>query len=97
MINIFVGNLSYQATEDDLQQAFSQFGAVDRVAIVRDRESGQSRGFGFVEMPNDEEASTAILALNGRDMRGRSIKVNEARPREDRPPGGGFSHRGPRS
>ncbi len=89
MTNIFVGNLSYQATEDDLQSAFSQFGAVDRVSIVRDRESGQSRGFGFVEMPNTEEASTAIMALNGREVKGRAIKVNEARPREERAPGGG--------
>ena len=88
MTNIFVGNLSYQATEDDLQSAFSQFGAVDRVSIVRDRESGQSRGFGFVEMPNDEEAGTAIMALNGREVKGRAIKVNEARPREERTSGG---------
>ena len=89
MTNIFVGNLSYQATEDDLQSAFSQFGAVDRVSIVRDRESGQSRGFGFVEMPNSEEAGTAIMALNGREVKGRAIKVNEARPRDERPSGGG--------
>jgi len=88
MTNIFVGNLSYQATEDDLQSAFSQFGAVERVSIVRDRESGQSRGFGFVEMPNDEEAGTAIMALNGREVKGRAIKVNEARPREERTSGG---------
>jgi cold-inducible RNA-binding protein len=88
MTNIFVGNLSYQATEDDLQSSFSQFGAVERVSIVRDRESGQSRGFGFVEMPNDEEAGTAIMALNGREVKGRAIKVNEARPREERGAGG---------
>ena len=88
MTNIFVGNLSYQATEDDLQSAFSQFGAVERVSIVRDRESGQSRGFGFVEMPNEEEAGTAIMALNGREVKGRAIKVNEARPREERTSGG---------
>ena len=88
MTNIFVGNLSYQATEDDLQSAFSQFGAVERVSIVRDRESGQSPGFGFVEMPNDEEAGTAIMALNGREVKGRAIKVNEARPREERTSGG---------
>jgi RNA recognition motif-containing protein len=96
MTNIFVGNLSYQATEDDLQSAFSQFGAVDRVSIVRDRETGQSRGFAFVEMPNPEEASTAIMALNGREMRGRAIKVNEARPRESRPAGGGYGQRSQR-
>jgi cold-inducible RNA-binding protein len=89
MTNIFVGNLSYQATEDDLQSAFSQFGAVDRVSIVRDRETGQSRGFGFVEMSNGDEANTAILALNGREVKGRAIKVNEARPREERSSGGG--------
>lgn len=89
MTNIFVGNLSYQATEDDLQHAFSQFGAVDRVSIVRDRETGQSRGFGFVEMANPEEANTAIAALNDREVKGRAIKVNQARPKEERTPGGG--------
>jgi RNA recognition motif-containing protein len=95
MTNIFVGNLSYQATEEDLQGAFSEFGAVDRVSIVRDRESGQSRGFGFVEMPSAEEAGAAIEALNGHPLRGRAIKVNEARPREDRPAGGGYDRSRP--
>lgn len=98
MTNIFVGNLSYQATEDDLHSAFSQFGAVERASIIRDRESGQSRGFGFVEMPNADEAGTAITGLNGRELRGRAIKVNEARPREERPSGGGgYRSRPPRN
>jgi RNA recognition motif-containing protein len=89
MTNIFVGNLSYQATEADIEAAFSQFGAVDRVSIIRDRESGQPRGFAFVEMSNAEEAANAIAALNGREIGGRAVNVNEARPRADRGPGGG--------
>jgi RNA recognition motif-containing protein len=89
MTNIFVGNLSYQATEADLEAAFSQFGTVDRVSIIRDRESGQPRGFAFVEMSNAEEAANAIAALNGREIGGRAVNVNEARPRADRGPGGG--------
>jgi len=89
MTNIFVGNLSYQATEADIEAAFSQYGAVDRVSIIRDRESGQPRGFAFVEMSNAEEAANAIAALNGREIGGRAVNVNEARPRADRGPGGG--------
>jgi RNA recognition motif-containing protein len=89
MTNIFVGNLPYNTTEDELQAAFAEFGAVDRVSVVRDRETGQSRGFAFVEMANSAEANKAIDALNGREMNGRAIKVNEARPREARPSGGG--------
>ena len=89
MTNIFVGNLSYQATEAELEAAFSQYGAVDRVSIIRDRESGQPRGFAFVEMSNAEEAANAIAALNGREIGGRAVNVNEARPRADRGPGGG--------
>jgi RNA recognition motif-containing protein len=91
MTNIFVGNLSYQATEDDLQNAFSQFGAVDRVSVVRDRELGQSRGSAFVEMADDAQAAAAIEQLDGHPLRGRAIKVNEARPREDGPSGDGFN------
>jgi RNA recognition motif-containing protein len=87
--NIYVGNLSYQTTEDDLHSAFSAFGSVERVSIIRDRESGQSRGFGFVEMPNGEEAEKAIQAMNGRELSGRALNVNEARPREERGAGGG--------
>jgi cold-inducible RNA-binding protein len=87
--NIFVGNLPYQTTEDELQSAFSAYGAVERVSIVRDRETGQSRGFAFVEMTNPSEAANAIAALNGRDLNGRALNVNEARPREERSGGGG--------
>ena len=89
MTNIFVGNLSYQATEAELEAAFSQFGAVDRVSIIRDRESGQPRGFAFVEMGSQEDATKAISMFHQKDFQGRSLTVNEARPREERPPGGG--------
>jgi len=89
MTNIFVGNLSYATTENDLESAFGEYGAVERVSVVRDRDSGQSRGFAFVEMTNPAEASAAINALNGREVNGRAINVNEARPREARAPGGG--------
>ncbi|MCC7497978.1 MAG: RNA-binding protein [Bryobacterales bacterium] len=89
MTNIFVGNLSYQTTEDELQALFSAYGAVERVSIVRDRETGQSRGFAFVEMTNSNEAANAITATNGRDINGRTLNVNEARPREERGGGGG--------
>ena len=89
MTNIFVGNLSYGVTETDLESAFSQYGAVERVSVVRDRDSGQSRGFAFVEMTNASEAENAIRALNGTELNGRAISVNEARPREARGGGGG--------
>jgi RNA recognition motif-containing protein len=89
MKNIFVGNLSYQTTESELEAAFAAFGTVERVSLVRDRDSGQSRGFAFVEMPTNAEADNAIQALNGREMNGRALNVNEARPREQRS-GGGF-------
>jgi len=89
MTNIFVGNLSYATTENDLESAFGEYGAVERVSVVRDRDSGQSRGFAFVEMTNSAEANNAIKALNGREINGRAINVNEARPREQRGPGGG--------
>ncbi len=84
MTNIFVGNLSYQTTDDDLRIAFSEYGAVERASVVRDRDSGQSRGFGFVEMTNPNEATTAMTALNGHDIDGRTLNVNEAKPRERR-------------
>jgi RNA recognition motif-containing protein len=90
MTNIFVGNLSYQITESELESAFSQYGAVERVSIVRDRDTGQPRGFAFVEMTDATEATNAINALNGREMNGRQINVNEARPREERGGGRGF-------
>lgn len=89
MKNIFVGNLSFGATEDALRTLFEAHGAVGRVNIVTDRDSGQPRGFGFVEMNNDAEGDKAIAALNGRDLDGRTLNVNEARPKTDRPSGGG--------
>jgi cold-inducible RNA-binding protein len=89
MTSIYVGNLAHQATEDDLQQAFSEFGAVSAVNIIKDRETGRSRGFAFVEMPDGGEASNAIKELNLREISGRSITVNEARPKTDRPRRGG--------
>ena len=87
--NIYVGNLSFRATEDDLRGAFSPHGEVSSVNIIMDRETGRSRGFAFVEMPNPEDAQAAIEALNGQEIAGRGVTVNEARPREDRPRGGG--------
>jgi len=88
--NIYVGNISFQTTEQDLDAAFSAYGQVDRVQIVKDRESGQSRGFAFVEMSNNSDADKAMAALNGAELSGRTLTVNEARPREPRPGGGGF-------
>lgn len=82
-MNIYVGNLSYRTTEDELRRAFEAFGAVSSAAIIRDRESGQSKGFGFVEMPSDSEAQAAINGLNDKEVGGRRLKVNQARPRED--------------
>jgi RNA recognition motif-containing protein len=96
MTNIFVGNLSYQVTQDELHAAFSQYGAVERVSIVTDRDTGQPRGFAFVEMTNRNEAENAINALNGQQIAGRAMNVNEARPREERGggrQGGGFGGR----
>ena len=83
-MNIYVGNLPYSTTPDDLQEVFSAFGEVAAARIVNDRETGRAKGFGFVEMPNDEEAKKAIEALNGNDIGGRKAVVNEARPREPR-------------
>ncbi len=94
-MNIYVGNLSYQTSEDDLRAAFAAHGEVTSVAIISDRYSGQSRGFGLVEMANAEEAKTAISTLDGTDLSGRQLKVNEARPRADRGgEGGGGGDRG---
>ena len=92
MTNIFVGNLSYQITESELEAAFAPYGTVERASVVRDRDTGQARGFAFVEMTNKEEALKAIQALDGQELNGRAIKVNEARPREER--GGGGGNRG---
>lgn len=86
-MNIYVGNLSFDLTAEDLRQAFEAYGEVSSVNIITDKYSGQSRGFGFVEMPDKTEAQTAIENLNGKDLSGRQINVNEARPRADR--GGG--------
>ncbi len=89
MKNIFVGNLSFGATEGAIRQLFEQFGTVDRVSVVTDRDTGQARGFGFVEMANNAEGDAAIAELNGRELDGRALNVNEARPKEDRGFGGG--------
>ncbi len=89
MKNIFVGNLSFNTQEDELRQAFEGHGTVEKVSIISDRDTGRSRGFAFVEMPNDEEAERAIAALDGADFGGRALKVNLARPRESSG-GGGF-------
>jgi cold-inducible RNA-binding protein len=89
MRNIFVGNLSFGATEDSVRSLFEAHGTVDRVSIVTDRDTGRSRGFGFVEMPNDSEGDRAISSLNGREIDGRSLNVNEARPKTERSGGGG--------
>jgi len=85
MVNIYVGNLSYNTGEDDLRNMFEAHGTVDRVSVVMDRMSGRSKGFGFVEMPNETEARAAINALNEMETEGRRIMVNEARPKTDRP------------
>jgi cold-inducible RNA-binding protein len=83
-MNIYVGNLSYSMSEDELRNAFSAYGDVSSVKILMDRETGRSRGFGFVEMPNQNEAEAAIAQLNGKDVGGRPLRINEARPRERR-------------
>jgi len=84
-MNIYIGNLPYSITEDELRDTFSEFGQVDSANIIIDKFSGRSKGFGFVEMPNDDDAEKAIDALNDTDLNGRTIKVNQARPREERP------------
>jgi len=93
--NIYVGNLDFSTTEEQLRTLFEPHGAVDKVTLVRDRATGQSRGFGFVEMTNDAEGEKAIAALNGSSLGGRNLNVNEARPKVERGSGGGFGgHRG---
>ena len=90
-MNIYIGNLSYEVTEEDLQEAFKEFGQVESVKIIMDKYSGQSKGFGFVEMPSKAEGQSAIEGLNGKDLKGRTLNVNEARPRtESRGGGGGY-------
>ena len=86
---LYVGNLSYGTTDSDLQRMFEEFGAVQSAQVIMDRDTGRSKGFGFVEMGSDQEAQAAIKALNGQEVDGRSLTVNEAKPREDR--GGGRS------
>jgi len=86
---LYVGNLSYDATSSDLEQLFSQHGTVQSAEVIADRDTGRSKGFGFVQMGSDDEAQAAIAALNGQDHGGRTLTVNEAKPREDRPRGGG--------
>src|ERR1700685_4650348 len=98
MKSLFVGNMSFQTTEGELRDLFTPFGQVTRVHIAMDRETGRARGFAFVEMPNDEEAAKAIAGLDGKDIGGRNLKVNEARPKErssaPRGPGGHGGHGG---
>jgi len=92
--NIFVGNLNFKTTEDDLRKMFEPYGQVDRISILTDRDTGRSRGFGFVEMANDGDGDKAIAALNGADLGGRKLNVNEARPKvEGGGRGGGRSDR----
>ena len=91
MKNLFVGNMSFQTTADDLRALFEPFGQLARVHVATDRETGRARGFGFVEMPNDAEAAKAIAALDGKDVGGRNLKVNEARPKSE---SGGSGPRG---
>jgi cold-inducible RNA-binding protein len=93
MKNIFVGNLSFTATEDGVRSMFEAYGTVDRVSIVTDRDTGQPKGFGFVEMTNDAEAEKAISDLNGTELNGRALTINEARPKTERSGGGGGGRR----
>jgi RNA recognition motif-containing protein len=98
-MKIYVGNLSRDVSEGELKEAFAAFGEIASVAIITDKYSGESRGFGFVEMPKQEEATAAINAMNGKAIKGRNLTVNEARPKEDRGGRGGFGGgggRGPR-
>ncbi len=84
-MNIYVGNLPYRMSDDELRDLFSPFGTVDSAKVIMDRATDRSKGFGFVEMPNNDEAKTAIENVNGKDIGGRPLRVNEARPREERP------------
>lgn len=88
-MNIYVGNLSYSVTSEELRKAFEQFGEVSAANVVTDKFTGQSKGFGFVEMPNKANGEAAIKHMDGADLKGRSVRVNEARPRTDGPSGGG--------
>ena len=88
-MNIYVGNLSYEVTQDDLREAFGAHGEVVNASVITDKFTGRSRGFGFVEMATEDQARAAIDALNGTDLKGRNLNVNEARPRDARPRSGG--------
>lgn len=88
-MNIYVGNLPHATTDDELRDAFEEFGSVDSAVIIKDKFTGKSRGFGFVEMPERDEAEAAINSLNGEEFGGRRLTVNEAKPREERPKRGG--------
>jgi RNA recognition motif-containing protein len=92
-MKLYVGNLSFSTTETELNNAFSAFGTVDSVSVINDRQTGRSKGFGFVEMNNDQEAKSAIDGLDGKLLNDRNLNVNEARPKEDRPSRGGFGGR----
>ncbi|MFP4459834.1 MAG: RNA recognition motif domain-containing protein [Candidatus Zixiibacteriota bacterium] len=96
-MNIYVGNLDWGVGESDLEEAFAKFGEVDSARVITDRQSGRSKGFGFVEMPNDEEAQAAIDELDGNELKGRAIKVNKAKPKREnnnrRGGGGGGGYR----
>lgn len=96
MKNIYVGNLDFRTTEDELRKAFEVYGQVDRVNVVTDKDTGQQRGFAFVEMANDPDGEKAIAGLNGTQVDGRALNVNEARPKTERPRGGGGGGRGGR-
>ncbi|HET9412010.1 MAG TPA: RNA-binding protein [Candidatus Saccharimonadales bacterium] len=93
-VKLYVGNLPYSTNDDELRQLFAEFGQVESATIISDRDTGRSKGFGFVELDSPESAKAAIEAMNGKDMGGRAIVVNEARPREDRPRDGGGAPRG---
>lgn len=93
-MKLYVGNLSFQTTNEDLQSLFEQAGTVESVNVIEDRETGRSRGFGFVEMASNEEGQRAIEQFNGKELNGRNLNVNEARPREERGPRGGGGGRG---
>jgi RNA recognition motif-containing protein len=94
-MNIYVGNLAYEANDDDLRQAFEAFGQVTSANIIKDKYSNESKGFGFVEMPSKAEAQSAIEGLNGKEFKGKTLNVNEARPRADRMGGRGHKGKGP--
>ena len=89
MLRIYVGNLNYRTTDQSLHELFAEYGEVSSASVITDRQTGRSRGFGFVEMPDDEQGKQAIEELNGKEFEGRTLTVNEARPRTPRPAGGG--------